>query len=366
MFTPVQELRSGMASTGIGERLRSAREALGLSLEEIENVTRIRRSFLVALEQESFDVLPGPAYARGFLRTYARYLGIPSEELLDLYPSPSIGARSSANLHLESSVEVRITPAARLSPARRVLVGAGILVGLAVLVLGVVLYGQIRQFAETPASSPGPPAPQAGPARPSATPPSRSLSTAPPAPPHASVVLPAPAKNTGPAAPQPAPAPTRPQPPSSPLSQTLSVVPGTSPKPPAAPGPGAAPGAVPTVPPPAPAKGPASTPAPGAPPATGKAPASGPAPPVPPAPPLNVTVTASAYSWVRTVADGATVFEGFVNAGDKQVWAAKRTLTVKVGNASAVDISLNGKSLGRLGAAGEVYEHTFSTGPATP
>jgi cytoskeleton protein RodZ len=362
MFTPVQELRNGMASTGIGERLRSAREALGLSLEEIENVTRIRRSFLVALEQESFDVLPGPAYARGFLRTYARYLGIPSEELLDLYPSPSVGARSGATLHLESSVEVRITPAGRLSSARRVLVGAGILVGLAVVVLGVVLYGQIRQFAETPASSPGPPAPQAGPARPSVPSPSRSLTTTPPATRPAPALPPAPGRNTGSAQPQPQPVPPRPKPPSSPSGQTPSVVQGTSPKPPAVPGPGAAPGAAPPVQPP----GPAPTPAAGAPPASGKTPASGAPPPTAPAPPLHVTVTASAYSWVRTVADGATVFEGFVNAGDKQVWAAKRTLTVKVGNAGAVDIALNGKSLGRLGAAGEVYEHTFSTGPATP
>ncbi len=52
-----------------------------------------------------------------------------------------------------------------------------------------------------------------------------------------------------------------------------------------------------------------------------------------------------------------------MNAGDKQVWEAKRTLTVKVGNASAVDLTLNGKSLGRLGASGQVYEHTFSAGP---
>jgi cytoskeleton protein RodZ len=363
MFTPVQELRNGMASTGIGERLRSAREALGLSLEEIENVTRIRRSFLVALEQESFDVLPGPAYARGFLRTYASYLGIPSEDVLDLYPSPSIGARSGPILHRESSVEVRITPGTRLSPARRALVGAGILVALAVVVIGVVLYEQIRQFAETPAPSPGLPAPQAGPSKPSGVSPSRSLTTAPPAAPPPAVVPSG--KNTGPA-PPPAPIPPRAQPPSPPPGRTPSVVQGTSPKPPATPGPGAAPGAVPPAPPPGPANAPTSTPAPGVPPASGKAPTPGPASPTPPAPPLHVIVTASAYSWVRTVADGATVFEGFVNAGDKQVWAAKRTLTVKVGNASAVDISLNGKSLGRLGAAGEVYEHTFSTQPTTP
>jgi cytoskeleton protein RodZ len=323
-----------MASTGIGERLRSARQALGLSLEEIENVTRIRRSFLVALEQETFDVLPGPAYVRGFLRTYAAYLGIPPAELVELYPGPSGGTKAGTILHRESPVEVRITPAIRLSPTRRVLVGVAMLVGLGVVALGVVLYGQIRQFAETPASSQGPSK--------SSTPLSSGA-----------------AKSTLPASPAPqvAPraAPPKP-PPAVPPVPTPSGAPVIPVKPPAAP----------TPPKPGPPAGPGSTGA-TTPPTPGKTPGSPPAPPSSPtAAPLHVAVAASGLSWVRTVADGTTVFEGFLNAGDKQVWEAKRTLTVKVGNASAVDLTLNGKSLGRLGASGQVYEHTFSAGPPPP
>jgi cytoskeleton protein RodZ len=321
-----------MASTGIGERLRSARQALGLSLEEIENVTRIRRSFLVALEQETFDVLPGPAYVRGFLRTYAAYLGIPLEELLELYPTTSVGAKAGTIVHRESPVEVRITPAIRLSPTRRVLVGVALLVGLGVVVLGVVLYGQIRQFAETPASSQGPSKPM-----PRSTP---------PAPPSAQVA--------------PRAAPAKPSPAAPPLVPKPSPAPVIPPKPPAAPSPAAVPG-----PPPTPAK--PVTPPTAVPPAPAKVPGPGPAPPSSPkAASLHVVVAASGHSWVRTVADGTTVFEGFLNPGDKQVWEAKRTLTVKVGNASAVDLTLNGKSLGRLGASGEVYEHTFAAGPPPP
>lgn len=71
---------------------------------------------------------------------------------------------------------------------------------------------------------------------------------------------------------------------------------------------------------------------------------------------------ASGHSWVRTVADGTTVFEGFLNPGDKQMWQASKSLSVRVGNAGAVDISLNGRSLGKLGNPGQVYEHTFSAG----
>ncbi|HET8999147.1 MAG TPA: RodZ domain-containing protein [bacterium] len=327
--------------------MRSARQALGLSLEEIENVTRIRRSFLVALEQETFDVLPGPAYVRGFLRTYATYLGIPQAELLELYPGPSVGTKAGTILHRESPVEVRITPAIRLSPTRRVLVGVALLGGLGVVALGVVLYGQIRQFAETPASSQGP------------SKPSTPLTSSAPSAPKSTL----PAPRASPVAPRVAP----PKPPAAaPPVPTPSGAPVIPVKPPAAPSPAAVPGAAPIPPKPGTPPGPGPTGG-TTPPTPGKVPGSPPAPPSSPtAGPLHVAVAASGHSWVRTVADGTTVFEGFVNAGDKQVWEAKRSLTVKVGNAGAVDLSLNGKSLGRLGASGQVYEHTFSAGPPPP
>ena len=342
-----------MAAVGIGERLRSARQALGLSLEEIESVTRIQRPYLAALEQEAFDTLPGPAYVRGFLRAYAAYLGIPPEELLELYPT--MNARAAPPR--ESPVEVRITPATRLSPTRWMLVVVGVLLGLGVLLLGFILYGQVRQFAQTsPAPTLRPPAPRAGPATPSVAPAPAPPSTSPSPP----VRPPAPG-----APPVPPPAGSKPPVPPPPAGAAPSAPPapkGPPATPPASPPPAGSPSPAPPAP-----KGPPATPpaaAPGAPAAPGKA-AQAPAPAAPPAP-LHVTVAASGYTWVRTVADGTTVFEGFLNAGDKQVWQASRTLTVKVGNAGAVDISLNGRSLGRLGGPGQVYDHTFSAGAPTP
>lgn len=66
----------------IGSKLRLAREARGISLEQAENETKIRKKYLEALERDDFDVLPGWFYVRSFLRTYARYLGLDAEELL--------------------------------------------------------------------------------------------------------------------------------------------------------------------------------------------------------------------------------------------------------------------------------------------
>jgi cytoskeleton protein RodZ len=69
----------------IGEALRSAREAQGKSVEDAAAATRIRPSYLEALEQERFDQLGGNVYAKGFLRSYARFLGVDPDPLLDAY-----------------------------------------------------------------------------------------------------------------------------------------------------------------------------------------------------------------------------------------------------------------------------------------
>jgi len=68
----------------LGELLRSAREARGISLEQAEEATRIRKAYLEALEAEDFARMPAQVYVRGFLRNYALYLGLDPEEVLAL------------------------------------------------------------------------------------------------------------------------------------------------------------------------------------------------------------------------------------------------------------------------------------------
>jgi cytoskeleton protein RodZ len=69
----------------IGEALRSAREAQGKSLDDAAVATRIRPSYLDALEEERFGSLGGSVYAKGFLRSYAGYLGLDPGPLLEAY-----------------------------------------------------------------------------------------------------------------------------------------------------------------------------------------------------------------------------------------------------------------------------------------
>ena len=68
---------------GIGEALRSTRERRGLSIDQVAQDTRISPRFLEALEAEQFNELPAPVYVRGFLRSYANYLKIEPQPLLD-------------------------------------------------------------------------------------------------------------------------------------------------------------------------------------------------------------------------------------------------------------------------------------------
>jgi cytoskeletal protein RodZ len=70
----------------LGETLQRARQAKGITYEDAERVTRIPRKYLEALELENFSILPAPVYARGFLRSYAGYLGLNPNDLLPFFP----------------------------------------------------------------------------------------------------------------------------------------------------------------------------------------------------------------------------------------------------------------------------------------
>jgi hypothetical protein len=71
----------------IGNSLREARERQGLGYPEIELATKIRAKYIRALEEEDFTSVPGDAYIRGFLRTYADYLGLDGDVYVDEYAS---------------------------------------------------------------------------------------------------------------------------------------------------------------------------------------------------------------------------------------------------------------------------------------
>jgi cytoskeleton protein RodZ len=71
----------------IGSSLREARSRRQIGIAQVEQATKIRGKYLRALEEEQFDVLPSQTYVKGFLRTYADYLGLDGQLYVDEYNS---------------------------------------------------------------------------------------------------------------------------------------------------------------------------------------------------------------------------------------------------------------------------------------
>jgi cytoskeleton protein RodZ len=100
----------------IGNSLREARLRQGFELPRVEADTKIRAKYLRALEDERFEVLPGETYVKGFLRTYAEYLGLDGQLYVDEYnsrfareeefPLPSKAAQRPRPRRMESNFVV--------------------------------------------------------------------------------------------------------------------------------------------------------------------------------------------------------------------------------------------------------------------
>ncbi|EJQ47037.1 hypothetical protein IEE_01660 [Bacillus cereus BAG5X1-1] len=73
--------------TELGQKLTEAREAKGLSIDQLHEITKIQKRHLVAIEEGNYGVLPGAFYARAFIKQYADAVGLNGEELLVEYQS---------------------------------------------------------------------------------------------------------------------------------------------------------------------------------------------------------------------------------------------------------------------------------------
>jgi len=127
----------------IGSRLREAREERGLTFADIERETRIRARWLAAFEGEHFDLLPERAYALGFLRTYARHLGLDEQRFVD---------ELSSRLPHEEGLEVLLPPwpaPRRKRPRLWILASVGA-AALAVIVIGQVGFGDSKRHTISP------------------------------------------------------------------------------------------------------------------------------------------------------------------------------------------------------------------------
>jgi cytoskeleton protein RodZ len=131
------------AGLAIGEVLKRTRTRRKLDIRTVELQTKIRTKYLRALENEEWETLPGPAYAKGFLRTYAQFLGLDGDALVDEYRRSVESSLGPDQPHLlaEPVLERRVRPGeeerssrARLLP---VIVTLGVGAAIVLVVLGL-------------------------------------------------------------------------------------------------------------------------------------------------------------------------------------------------------------------------------------
>lgn len=136
-------------ATGIGETLRAARREQGRSLADAAAETRVRETYLAALEQEDFTSIGGDVYAKGFLRSYAKALGLDPEPLLEAYRQEFGPGDTGVPVTSQPVEPVRSTR----QPGMVVIVAAG---GVVLLVLAVIGLLSDSNGPEEEASAPGP------------------------------------------------------------------------------------------------------------------------------------------------------------------------------------------------------------------
>ncbi|HDR7791517.1 TPA: helix-turn-helix domain-containing protein [Bacillus luti] len=129
--------------TELGQKLKEAREAKGLSIDQLHEITKIQKRHLVAIEEGNYDILPGAFYVRAFIKQYADAVGLNGEELLVEYqstipqsenhevPQVSTGQKTQETMQKSSS-----WPIADHMPK--------ILVALLVIAFGVVIWFVIQ------------------------------------------------------------------------------------------------------------------------------------------------------------------------------------------------------------------------------
>lgn len=234
---------------GLGEELRAAREARNLSLSDVSEQIHIRSVYLQSIEEERWASIAAPVYVRGFIRTYARCLGLDPEAAVERF-----------NASLGDVEATRPAPVLAMPVRARRGTSPWLLLSIlaAVVLVGFVGYNYYQLQVEN-------------------------------------------------AAPPPAPGPL--------AAQPHAAKPATP------------------------------------------VPAGPPRPTVAASPTLELRLTQRA--WLLVQVDGVKALEGILPAG----WSGQfhgRSVFVRTGNAGGVDLTVNGRDLGTMGASGDVVQKTYT------
>ncbi len=311
-----EQVEQPTSKSGIGRLLRETREARHITLDEAENVTRIRSKYLAALESGAYQELPTPGHVYGFLRTYALFLGLDWQEIEAMYRKEHPVRNFDPGIfHPEN---IALFPRRPLLRAELVLI---LVVLFVVLVIGGWAYWQYGRSLFDRVLAPAPtqtPTIAAGQVSATATPTATQT--------RQTVVTPTSTPTASPATPTPQrPTPTLAQPTA---TATHTILPT----------------ATPTV-----------------------APTSTSLPATAVADKVTLMIKVIERAWIQVTLDGQVQPGKILEAGTEQTWEARQSIYFICGNAGGVEVTVNGQALGLLGERAQVVEKTWTpSGEATP
>ena len=282
----------------LGEYLKQARKKKRLSLEKVASQTRIQEHHLQALESEDFANLPAKVFAKGFVRSYAKALGLDEEEALQCFLETSgIFYEQSQLEEPLPHVQVKLEAAPRQNMNWKLVFGL-----IIIIATGAVWYGLPNQQ-ETPIALSEP---EDSPLIESIGEPISPISD-----PQKSVVPIRPVESVPQSTP-PAPVPTQPTP--KPIPPTsVEPIPPISPTPPAV-----------------------------------ERTADG---------SHTLEIEATQLTWVVVQSDKQAPNEALLQPGQRTTWKANKQFLLTLGNAAGVIIRLNGESQGPFGKPGQVVRN---------
>lgn len=104
----MSENNSEQKHVEIGKKLQAARQAKGYTLDDLQQITKIQKRYLIAIEDEKFDELPGDFYVRAFVKQYANTVGLDGDDLLKEYEDDLPKAKTAEySDHIAQAVESR-------------------------------------------------------------------------------------------------------------------------------------------------------------------------------------------------------------------------------------------------------------------
>ena len=320
-------------SNGVGALLRQARQGFGRDVGQIGAALHIRAHHLRAIEEGNYEALPGHAYAIGFIRAYADYLGLDGSEMVRLFKRETEGQGLKHDLSFPMPVSERSVP------SRTILLG-GVVIALCVYGLWHSMSSDDQDRTERVAAVPSALLPPHNAGAVSSTPAANEV---------AASAAPSPLR---PVAVAPAPAPIQAHSESA-VSRAVELA-QAQPRRPAAAPPVPPDGGLPPLP-----SGASTSSLPALEPAAGQPVDAGHIFGVTDGAPYRITLRATDDTWLE-VKDGKTsIFRRLMRAGDEYRLADKPGLTMRIGNTRGIEVTADGKPLPSPVAA-DLFHHVVA------